>query len=388
MEIITWSISIKSIFGSNRISFQKQNKGSIRPNTIKNVEKVLDCWTGLKWFASYKCDWCNEVKHINFTCKSRFCNSCSQPQSDIWMKNLVSRRPDNLLYNHIVFTIPAELRRFFKDNRRALKIVPYTASKAIMFFLKKQKLTPWILAVIHSFWAQLNRNPHTHLIVTNWAVHDNWTFKNNIFLPYTAIKRSRTKFLVKNLKERTYDNLTWGKCKSEIRFLNEFYDYHSKISWGKTDRHVYFPDKPCSFSQVIGYVWRYVKRPVIAQSRILSYDGKEVTFNYVDKRDQQTKTITCPVFEFMGLLLQHIPNKHFRMIYYYWAFANRSKKKVLEIIYSFFKQNPKRPFIPKSFAQRLFFFTGKNPLHCACWGCFHKFKIYIPWYPDILFDTS
>lgn len=387
MEIITWHISIKSIFENNRNIFKKENKGNIRPNTIKNVEKVLGCWSTM-WFASYKCDWCNEVKHINFTCKSRFCNSCSQPQSDIWMNNLVSRRPQSLLYKHITFTIPAELRRFFKDNRKALKILPYTAANAIMFFLRNQKVKPWILAVIHSFWGQLNRNPHTHLIVTNWAIHDNGTFKNNIFFPYNAIKRSRTVYLVKNLRNRTKKNLTWEKCKNELRFINTFYDYHSKITWEKTDWNVNFPKKPCSFSQVVGYVWRYVKRPVIAQSRILSYDGKEVTFNYLDKRDLQIKNITCPVFEFMGLLLQHIPNKNFRMIYYYWAFANRSKKKFLNIIHRFFKQEPKKQFIPKSFAERIFLFTGNNPLQCSCWWIFHKFKLSIPWYPDIFYDTS
>lgn len=388
MEIITWPISIKSIFGINRIYFQKQNKGLIRQNTIENVEKILDCWTWVKWFASYKCDWCNIVKHIHFTCKSRFCNSCSQPQSDIWMNKLINWRPQKLLYKHVVFTIPLELRRFFKDHRNALKILPSTAANAIMFFIRKQKLTPWILAVIHSFWGQLNRNPHTHIIVTNWAIRNNWTFKDNIYIPFTAIRASRTKFLIKNLKDRTYKNLSGDICKQEIKFLNQFYDYHSKITWEETSRHVHFPEKPCSFRDIIWYIWRYVKRPVIAQSRILDYDWKNVTFNYTDKRDKQVKNITCSVFEFMGLLLQHIPNKYFRMIYYYWAFANRSKKNYLDIIYTYFQQPTTKVFIPKTFAQRMFFFTGKNPLHCTCWWCFHKFKISIPWFPDIIFDTS
>jgi len=54
--------------------------------------------------------------------------------------------------------------------------------------------------------------------------------QKNIFLPYKGIRKSRTKFLVKNLKDRTHENITWEKCKEEIRFLNDFYDYHSKIT--------------------------------------------------------------------------------------------------------------------------------------------------------------
>lgn len=387
MEIITWLISIKSIFEDNRNIFNIKNKGQIRPNTIKNVEKVLGCWSNM-WFASYKCDCCWDIKHIPFTCKSRFCNSCSQPQSDIWMNNLISRRPQRLLYNHIIFTMPQELRRFFKDHRKALKILPYTASHAIMHFLRDQKVTPWILAAVHTFWAKLNWNAHTHLIVTHWAIHDNWNFKNNIFLPYKAIATSRTAFLVKNLKDRSKKHLSWQKRKEELKFLNDFFNYHSKITGEKTNRHVHFPEKPNSFHNIVWYIGRYVRRPVIAQSRILAYDGGNVTYNYFDKKDKIIKEITCPVLEFMWLLLQHIPQKNFRMLYYYGMFANRTKQKYLTIIHNFFNQPKYTVYIPKSFAERIFLFTGKNPLQCECWWVFHKFKLSIPWYPNIFYDTS
>ena len=389
MELITWLISIKFIFENNRNIFLTKNNGLIRENSINNVQKILSCWSNNLWFTSYKCDECGDVKYIPFTCKSRFCNSCSQPQSDIRMNRLVSRRPSWLLYKHIVFTIPKELRSFFKRHRNALNVLPYTAANAIIFFLnEQQKVTPWILAVIHTFWAKLNWNPHTHLIVTNWAFHKKWYFKDNIFLPYIAIRKSRTAFLVKNLKDRTYENVPWDTCIEEIRFLNDFFNYHSKISGEKTSRHVHFPQKPCSFIEVVGYVWRYIKRPVIAQSRILDYNGENVTFNYTDKRDKLVKDITCPVLEFMGLLLQHLPNQNFHMIYYYWIFANRCKKKYLRIIKTYYNHEPKMPRIAKNFRERIYMFTGKDALKCSCWGFFHKYQISIPWYKPKYFDSS
>ena len=388
MEITTWPISIKYIFENKRNIFQIKNKGSIRGSTIDNVKRILNCWSQDSWFTSYKCDECGEIKHIAFTCKSRFCNSCSQPQSDIRIEKIISRRPSSLLYNHIVFTIPEELRSFFKRHRNALNILPYTAANAIMHFLKDQKVIPWILAVIHTFWAKLNRNPHTHLIVTNWAFHKKWYFKDNVFLPYVAIRKSRTAFLIKNLKNRTYENVTWDMCIQEIRFLNDFFDYHSKISGEKVSRHVHFPKKPCSFIEVVGYVWRYIKRPVIAQSRIINYDGENVTFNYTDKHDKLVKDISCPVLEFMGLLLQHLPNQNFHMIYYYWIFANRCKKKYLRIIKAYYNHEPKMPRIGKNFRERIYIFTGKDALKCSCLGFFHKYQISIPWYKPKYFDSS
>jgi hypothetical protein len=388
MEITTWHISIKSIFENNRNIFQIKNNGLIRESTVNNVEKILKCWSQDAWFSSYKCDKCWEIKHVAFTCKSRFCNSCSQPQSDIWMERLVSRWPTWLLYKHIVFTIPEELRPFFKRYRKSLNILPYTAANAIIYFLKDQKVMPWILAVIHTFWAKLNRNPHTHLIVTEGAMHQKWYFKKNIFLTYKGIRDSRTKFLVKNLKDRTYKNITWDKCIQEIRFLNDFYNYHSKISKEKTTRHVYFPKTPCSFTEIVGYVWRYVKRPVIAQSRIIEHDWETVTFNYTDKRDKLVKNIKCTTIEFMEYLLQHIPNKNFHMIYYYWIFSNRCKKKYLKIINTYYNNTPKIPRIARNFRERMFIFTGKDFLKCPCWWYFHKYQIIIPWYKPKYFDSS
>jgi hypothetical protein len=41
-----------------------------------------------------------------------------------------------------VFTIPEELRIFFKRHREALDMLPFTAANAIMHFLKDQKVKP------------------------------------------------------------------------------------------------------------------------------------------------------------------------------------------------------------------------------------------------------
>lgn len=388
METIAWISPIKKIFENNRNFFVQQNQWLIRENTFNNIEKILACGTQTLWFTSFRCDCCWETKHIPFTCKSRFCNSCSQPQSDLWMNKLISWWPSWLLYHHVTFTIPQELRIFFKRHRNALKILPYTAAWSVRYFVKKQqKIDLGILWVIHTFWAKLNRNPHTHLLISHWGFHQNWSFKRKIFLPYNAIATSRTRFLIKYLKIRAQKNLSWNKLLSETHFLNSFYDYHSRHTGKKANRYVDFWWKPRQFQQVIGYLWRYLKRPAISQSRILSYDQNNVTFSYLDKRDKKTKTISCSPIKFIWLLTQHLPDKNFRMLYYYWLFANRCKKKYISLINTYFDHSSKLPTIPTSFCQRLYFFTWKNPLLCSCWWVFYKYKITLPWYPTKYFDS-
>ena len=84
------------------------------------------------------------------------------------------------------------------------------------------------------------------------------------------------------------------------------------------------PNK-CNPSQVIKYIGRYLGRPVIATSRIDSYDGDFVTFHYNRHEDEELITETIPVLDFMARLTQHIPEKHFKMIRYYGIYARHRK---------------------------------------------------------------
>ena len=68
----------------------------------------------------------------------------------------------------------------------------------------------------------------------------------------------------------------------------------------------------------------------------------------------------------MELLLQHLPNKNFHMIYYYGIFANRCKKKYLKTIKTYYTYEPKMPRIANNFRERFFMFTGKDFLKCSC----------------------
>lgn len=66
------------------------------------------------------------------------------------------------------------------------------------------------------------------------------------------------------------------------------------------------------------YDARYVQHPAIANSRICSYNGEEVTFLYVD-RDDVKQYETMSVDEFISAVIQHVPERQFKMIRYYGA---------------------------------------------------------------------
>ena len=207
---------------------------------FESVNKVLACRDPRQWFATYQCDNCSHNNHIPFSCKSRFCNSCSVPQSDLWFNRLVSRWPDGVQHHHLAFTIPEELRNFFKRHRKALKILPQVASQAIQYHYWLQWCKAWILAVIHTFGAKLNWNPHTHLIIIDWWFTNNYHYKKVPFIPYKLILTSWKKYLIKHLKEWSYKNLRNPQAKIDL--LNFLFSQKNDENNEKS-RYIYFSEK-------------------------------------------------------------------------------------------------------------------------------------------------
>ena len=104
------------------------------------------------------------------------------------------------------------------------------------------------------------------------------------------------------------------------------------------------------------------------KTRILDYsknpdsDGYRVTFSYKEGGRPEVKW-TLPVEKFIGLLIQHIPPQHFRVVHYYGVLATRIKplfKRALGKLFRRIKQMTKLV----SWRERLISSTGKDPLRC------------------------
>ena len=66
-------------------------------------------------------------------------------------------------------------------------------------------------------------------------------------------------------------------------------DYQNKIITKLMDVtwFVYVGEKLSNAQFTVRYIGRYTKRPAIAESRITAYDGKTVTFNFVDHKTEK-----------------------------------------------------------------------------------------------------
>ena len=127
----------------------------------------------------------------------------------------------------------------------------------------------------------------------------------------------------------------------------------------------------------IKYISRYLGRPVIASSRIDNYDSNFFTFHYKRHEDNKFIKETVPVMEFIAKLIQHIPEKHFKMIRYYGIYTKHHPQEK-HFLYSISKE--KHPYFKSLNYWRLSIMAsfGCDPLECS--NCGNTMEIMEIWY--------
>lgn len=107
----------------------------------------------------------------------------------------------------------------------------------------------------------------------------------------------------------------------------KFKDIKNKLYLDKTNGfYVYAPkSKFKNYVELIKYVTRYLSRPVMAESRIIDYDGTYVTFWYQRHEDDKIVIEKVHDYEFISRLIIHIPEENFKYIRFYGAYCNTTK---------------------------------------------------------------
>lgn len=333
------------------------------------MEKVLKCKDIKYGFIELKCDNCNTKKKIGSTCKSRFCTSCGKIYTDNWIDNMLGNLI-NVKHRHIVFTIPEELRKFFGVDRQRLKILPKCAARAVTSWMhslnKKEEFTPGIVAVIHTFGRDLKWNLHVHMMVTEGGKGNITEWRHIRHISYESLRKRWQKVLLDEILKIS------GNTKEMKLLKNKLYK--------EKDKGFYVHAKTEIKSDKIAakYVGRYVGRPAIAQSRILKYDGKNVTYKYTRHEDNKVIVETVHVYEFIKRIIRHIPEKNFKIIRYFGIYYRISKGKI-----NFIKMIDKRILsIRKSIANwenRILAISGVDP--CKCPNCKNKMRFHDIVYP-------
>lgn len=328
---------------------------------MENISKMINCGDPSFGGAMYSCPHCGNLKFVPFRCHSRFCPTCGVKYCQERSANM-SFKLISCTHRHCVFTIDEDLRDFFLKDRSLLDCL-FQAVRSVVFRLffkmnKSKNFVPGFVCVLHTFGRPLEWNPHIHCLITEGGFSDDGFWRNVRHFHYGFLRKAFQTALLDEMEKRI--GPSFKKIKAHI------------YSKDKNGFYVYAKPNLCDTNTIIKYISRYLGRPVIALNRIDSYDGENVVFHYNRHEDNTYVEKKLPVIDFIKLLIQHIPEKHFKMTRYYGLYArhresDHSLRKAVP---------PSKHHIMKSFTlwrNNILLSFGYDPLRCP--KCSHEMLI-------------
>jgi hypothetical protein len=283
------------------------------PSHRRAMQDILDCRTAALGGEIYRCTDCGTEHHVYRSCCNRSCPTCGGHASEAWIND---RRGEMLPveYFHVVFTLPAQLRRIVRSNQKPLYgILMTAAAKALTTLAAHDKTLGGqigIMAVLHTWGRTLDYHPHVHCLVPGGALAgDQWRpARKGFLLPVTPLSRVFRGIFMAAL----------AKALPDVAIPKTVWDTDWNVNCKPVDH---------GGDKVLQYLGRYLKRVAISNSRIVAVADGKVTFRYQKSGSRRWRTMTIAAGEFIRRYLQHVLPKGFHKVRYYglWAPANRKR---------------------------------------------------------------
>jgi hypothetical protein len=293
------------------------------PEQGKAVAHILACRTGRLGGHVALCNRCGAKHYAYHSCRDRHCPRCGGLDQRLWAE---AQLPHLLpvSYFHVVFTVPVSLRRFFlgKQRRHTLNALFAAVSESILETAARRGLVPGILAVLHTWNQRLGDHPHIHCLVTGGGLGPRgFLHRRRYLVPLVTLQTLFKAKLLSKLQALLRQGRTNVPKHSGYELLRDA----SRRTWNIDIRRPFGGPQ-----QVVSYFARYVRKIAISDHRLVSYDGKAVSFRYRDRRDaDRVKTTKLDAPTFCRSFLQHVLPAGFVRIRRYGLLSNRVRKPLL-----------------------------------------------------------
>jgi len=273
------------------------DKKGIRQAVRDNLEKIIKCRTLLLGAEIYASD--TETKIICHTCKSRFCPGCGNRATLTWQREQWRALPD-VRYAELCFTMPNVFWNYFKQDRRLFSDITALAASVIKRWIKAEYGTvPYVLIIPHTFGRRLNFHPHLHILVSAGGLNK----RENRWINF----RELDKYVLMYWWRFTVINYLADVLRADaedVGALDEMFDRQGKRTW---NIHI---KRFSSKWHFLRYAARYLRRPPIAEHRLISMTDEHVEYWANDLKLKAWVRIKVSVEEFLELLIQHVPDRY------------------------------------------------------------------------------
>lgn len=218
----------------------------------------------------------------------------------------------------------ADFWPIFQQNRHLLDDLPALGAGVLQDWAEeKYGARVMVLVVRHTFGAHLNFNAHLHILVSTVGLHKTGDrLVSGVCFPRDVVIRRWRHTLLEYLTMA----LEAGQLSSYLSLpeLTKLFEEHHDRWWsGKVD---YFKSK----GACLRYISRYLRRPPLAEYRLLPSGNQEVRFSTKDKKLGWTVT-TCTAHEFIARLADQVPDHYRHGVRYFGLLSPQSIGKRYEV---------------------------------------------------------
>ncbi len=324
-------LEVADIFRAHGPAWRRANAGHVSLGQLKVMSAIEQCRTAALGGHVAACQDCGH-RHIAYnSCRNRHCPKCQGAAAKDWL----AARQDELLpvpYFHVVFTLPAQIADIAYQNKAAVYGILFKAAAQTLITIaadpKRLGARIGFTAVLHTWGSAMPHHPHVHIIVPGGGISldgERWvSCRPRFFLPVRVLSRLfRRLFLEKLMTAHEAGHLNFFGEHAGLVDHDAFAAYLArsrKLEW------VVYAKPPFAGPQaVLAYLSRYTHRVAIANSRLIRFDDRGVTFRWKDYRakgPERKKVITLATDEFIRRFLIHVLPSGFHRIRHYGLFAN------------------------------------------------------------------
>ncbi len=269
------------------------------------------------------------------SCKYRMCPGCAFIQVQNWLIKQKARILACSHY-HVIFTIPHELNFLLRFNPKSITNILFRCYLNTLFELLQDEkylgAKPGIISSFHYWTKTLMLHPHIHCLLTAGGLNSGkWESIGDFLFPL-AVARDLFRGKVRDDLLKALDkgqmvlpeNISLTKVKNLLNKL------------GRKKWDVKVCDKYTHGNGVLTYLARYLRGGPISNSRLLSVEKEEATFNI---GRCCIKPLSLPILEFFHRFVQHIPKPHSILVRYYGLYSS-SKSEELSLCRVILGQGP------------------------------------------------
>ncbi len=407
---------IKNIFSKHWDSFKQKYPRLVTPHIDNIVSKSLACRTEKLGCHIAPCKYCDRLKIIRHSCKTRFCSSCGSVYNDRWLSKILNIIW-NLPHHHLTFTIPSSLYPLVKLNPALINAFFTSAYQSIKIFGEKHKLIIPAFFVLQTFGSRLNYHPHLHGAIPAYVPALNLKELEELYLEIHAISKTFAALFVRKIRKLFKNHKLILPNDSYLKNYSQFNKYLDQlVNWcfkpNNPKSWCVYLSKRTEFDPLpVSYIGRYLKTPPVSEAKIQFFTRKKVVFwvkDYQLKNDDfysinygyyhklylkkyRQKRVTLyqlSINDFISSVIQHIPAKGLKIVRLYGPYANSVHKKFFEQVKHLLpktalpagRQEKSSSDLALSWRQRRIKQSGSDPLICSY--CKREMQIEEILYPD------